>query len=306
MYELAGYKSLSAICFTMLGLDLVMRVLMIEKKTAGALSPASATLSSTHSGASEDEDTLSSDIDHSAVDETSPLLRSTKSRESRTYSFPREVAWIYRQIPLLFCFSRSPSLVLAEVVAFSQGVLLSAFNATVPTYAAEIFGFGSLRASLLFLPLGVMNLCLGPVGGWAIDRYGTKPVAVTGFALLAPALALLRLPELASVDKRLPLYVLNLAMCGLGLPLLGSSSVVEAGNVVKKFHGQNPTCFRHHGPYAQLYAVNHTVFSLGLTVGPLLAGTLKDAVGYGNMNAALAGVAAVTALLCWLWLGEHH
>ena len=226
MYELAGYKSLSAICFTMLVLDLAMRVFMMEKKTAGASSSASVTLLTTHPDASENGDILSSDIDHPTADETSPLLRSSKGTKSRTYSIPREVAWFYRQVPLLFCFSQSPSLVLAEVIAFSQGVLLSAFNATVPTYAAEIFGFGSLRASLLLLPLGVMNLCLGPVRGWAIDRYGTKPVAVTGFALLAPALALLRLPELAAPDKRLPLYVFNLAMCGLGLPLLGSSSVV--------------------------------------------------------------------------------
>ena len=290
----------------MLGLDLVMRVFMIEKKSTASSKPAAATPSSNHSNGSVDEDSTSDDTSRTAVDETSSLLRSTEGRESHTYVIPGEVAWIYRGVPLLFCFSHSHSLVLAEVVAFSQGILLSAFNATVPTYATEVFGFGSFKASLLFLPLGIMNICVGPVGGWAIDRYGTKPVAVTGFALLAPALALLRFPESAAADKRLPFYVLNLAACGLGLPVLGSSSVVEAGNVVKKFHRRNPGRFPQHGPYAQLYAVNHTVFSLGLTVGPLLAGALKDAVGYGNMNAGLAGIAAVTALLCWLWLGQHQ
>ena len=283
-----------------------MRVFMIERRTAVALSPASTTNSNSHSDMPEDEGIRSGDMIHPAAHETSPLLKSTKGTGCRTYSIPGEVAWIYRRIPLLFCFSHSHSLVLAEVVAFSQGILLSAFNATVPIYATEIFGFGSFRASLLFLPLGIMNLCLGPIGGWAIDRYGTKIVAVTGFGLLTPALVLLRLPETAAADKRLPFYVLNLALCGLGLPLLGSSSVVEAGNVVKRFHRQNPSRFRQHGPYAQLYAVNHTVFSLGFTIGPLLSGALKDAVGYGDMNAVLAGIAGVTALLCWFWLGEHQ
>ena len=278
----------------MLGLDLVMRVFMIEK-TVVPLNPA--TISSTHSNVSEDEDI-------NTVDESSQLLRS--GTESRTYFIPKDVAWIYRKIPLLFCFFHSHSLVIAEVIAFSQGILLSAFDATVPTYASEVFGFGSLKASLLFLPLGIMNLCLGPLGGWAIDRYGTKLVAVTGFGLLAPALVVLRFPEKATANKRLPLYVLNLAMCGFGLPLLGSSSVVEAGNVVKKFHRRNPSCFRQHGPYAQLYAVNHTVFSLGFTVGPLISGALKDSVGYGNMNAGLAAISGLTALMCWFWLGEHQ
>lgn len=208
-------------------------------------------------------------------------------------------------MPLLFCFRHSHSLALAELIAFSQGIILSAFNATVPTYAAQIFGFGSFKASLLFLPLGIMNLCLGSVGGWAIDRYGTKFVAVIGFGILTPGLALLRLPEFAAANKRLPLYVLNLGFCGLGLSLLGSSSVVEAGRVVKKFHQHNAIYPRQHGPYAQLYTVNHTLFSLGLTMGPLLSGALKDAIGYGNMNAVLAGVAGTTALFCFLWLGER-
>ena len=278
---------------------------MVEKKTAMNLSPASITLSSNHIDAVEDENIIPGGVNHDAVPETSPSLRSTEGTGSGTYLIPEDAATIYRKIPLLFCFCHSHSLLLAELVAFSQGILLSAFNATIPIYAAEIFGFDSFRASLLFLPLAIMNLCLGPVGGWAIDRHGTKFVAVTGFGILTPALALLRLPESAEVHKRLPLYVLNLAMCGLGLPLLGSSSVVEAGSVVRKFHQHNPSHFREHGPYAQLYAVNHTVFSLGLTVGPLLSGALKDAVGYGNMNAVLAGVAGMTALFCLFWLGEH-
>lgn len=269
---LAGYEAVSAVCFGILGLDLVIRVFMIEKKTAMTLSPASSTLSGNHTDVFEIENTKPDNINYYAVHEMSPLLKPTKGTGSGTYLIPEDATVIYRQFPLLYCFCHSNSLALAELIAFSQGILLSASNATVPIYAAEIFGFGSFRASLLFLPLGIMNLCLGPIGGWAIDRYGTKFVALTGFGTLTLALALLRLPE--SAHKPLPLYVLNLAMYGLGLPLLGSSSVVEAGSVAKKFHQHNPSHFREHGPYAQLYAVNHTVFSLGLTVGPLLSGAL--------------------------------
>ena len=305
VYELAGYEAVSAVCFGMLGLDLVMRIFMIEKKTAISLNTAYYPLSSNQTGVSEDENSTTGRINHYALHETSPSLKPTKDSRSGIYLIPEDAAAIYKRVPLLFCFCHSSSLALAELIAFSQGILLSAFNATVPIYATKIFGFGSFKASLLFLPLGITNLCLGPIGGWAIDRYGTKFVAVTGFGILTPALALLRLPESAQEDRRLLWYVLNLALCGLGLPLLGSSSVVEAGSVVKKFHQHNPSHFREKGPYAQLYAINHTLFSLGLTVGPLLSGALKDAVGYGNMNAVLAGVAGITALLCLFWLGEH-
>lgn len=38
-------------------------------------------------------------------------------------------------------------------------------------------------------------------------------------------------------------------------------------------------------------------------MGPLVAGTLRDHVGYGNMNAVVAGLCAVTAALSFVYLG---
>lgn len=57
------------------------------------------------------------------------------------------------------------------------------------------------------------------------------------------------------------------------------------------------------GPYAQLYGLNSMVFSAGLTLGPELAGELKQAIGYGNMNLVLAVICAVTAVLCFVYIG---
>lgn len=44
-------------------------------------------------------------------------------------------------------------------------------------------------------------------------------------------------------------------------------------------------------------------FSLGLTLGPEVAGGLKEAIGYGNMNAVLAGICAATGLLSLFFIG---
>jgi len=38
-------------------------------------------------------------------------------------------------------------------------------------------------------------------------------------------------------------------------------------------------------------------------VGPELAGELKSAIGYGNMNIVLAVISAVTAVLSWVYIG---
>lgn len=44
-------------------------------------------------------------------------------------------------------------------------------------------------------------------------------------------------------------------------------------------------------------------FSAGLTLGPLLAGSLRESIGYGNMNAVLAGICGLTSLACFFFLG---
>lgn len=45
------------------------------------------------------------------------------------------------------------------------------------------------------------------------------------------------------------------------------------------------------------------VFSAGFTFGPVLAGSLRESIGYGNMNAVVAGMCAVVAALCFGYLG---
>jgi hypothetical protein len=48
------------------------------------------------------------------------------------------------------------------------------------------------------------------------------------------------------------------------------------------------------------------VWSGGLTVGPLLAGKLRETIGYGNMNAVLAGICGCTVVLAALFIGGRR
>ena len=73
--------------------------------------------------------------------------------------------------------------------------------------------------------------------------------------------------------------------------------------MVQKYDQANPNFFGANGPYAQLYGINSMVFSAGLTLGPLLSGGLKDSIGYGNMNIAVAALCALTAGLSFVFVG---
>lgn len=295
LYKKAGYAGVFGIGLAILAIDFIMRLLVIEKKVArryDASDPDSVTdLNTTPSNDQHDQE------NGEGNGEEEPLL----GKKKEEYKLSEDQSAIARKIPLLPCL-KDPRLLTALLVAFIQATLLGSFDATIPTVAQELFNFDSLKAGILFIPLGAFDLVVGPIAGWAVDRYGTKPAAVLGYGYLAPVLILLRLPHAGGKDQMI-LYGALLALSGMGLAIIGAPSIVEAGTIVQNYYEANPDFFGEEGPYAQLYGLNSMVFSAGLAVGPALAGELKGAIGYGNMNAVLGVICAITSILSFIFIG---
>lgn len=232
--------------------------------------------------------------------ERQPLLGRVEDDEDK-YDISDNQSRIAKIITILPCLS-NPSLLTSLFLTLVQALSYGSFDATVTTVSRELFGFDSLKAGVLFLPLGVMDLIFSPLAGWSVDRYGTKPASVLSYAFMVPILVLLRLPKAGGLDQ-IVFYAVLLGLAGIGLSGEGAPAIVEAGNVVRKYHEKNRDFFGENGPYAQLCGLNAMVYSLGLTVGPELAGELKVAIGYGNMNIVLAVISGVAAVLGWIYVG---
>lgn len=302
LYEKAGIGAVAAVAVGILAVDFFMRLLVIEKKVAARYDASMRPHNADPVSTSDSDTDADAANDPALHDESTPLIGHTPPHDPYLIPSPEKQPALIRRMPILYCL-RSPSLLSALLVALIQALLLAAFDATIPTHSEALYRFDSLRAGALFAPLGLANLLLGPLAGWAVDRYGTKPVGVAGYAYLVPALALLRLPTATPFPQQAILYGALLALCGCGLAIIGAPSIVEAGAVVERFHRRNPDFFGSEGPYAQLYGINSMVFSFGLSIGPVLAGGLTDRIGYGDMSAVLAGISGVTAVLCFVWLG---
>ncbi|KAL7619629.1 hypothetical protein AAE478_010170 [Parahypoxylon ruwenzoriense] len=329
LYERTGYLGVFGVATGVLGLDFCMRLLVVEKKTAKKYCGGGGDGGAAREDDDEEEGGVDNRLDEeeATTENENDALLSNKKRgdddsefddDLDSYKIHHEPGRIVRALPILICF-RSPRLLMGLGVAFVQAALLAMFDATIPTEAQELFGFTSLRAGLLFVALDVPYLLLGPVAGWAVDRYGTKPAAVLGFAYLVPALVLLRLPSdhvVADTTGNVILYCALLALSGVGLAIVGSPAVVETSAVVRKFERANSGVpdsgfpsfggggdGSGSGPYAQLYGFNSLFFCAGLAAGPVVAGALRDSVGYGDMNLAFAVVAGVTAVLSFLVIG---
>lgn len=299
LYEKTGYIGVFTLGASILALDFLMRLLVVEKKAAAKYTELAQDdqRSPQDSGPRVDQDADGAGRESSEEDALLP-------KEDEAYKIRETPNKLMRSLPILICF-RSPRLLVGLFLAFVQAALLAVYDATIPTEAQSLFHFSSLKAGLIFIALDVPYLLLGPLAGWAVDRYGTKPVAVIGFGWMVPALTLLRLPaeEPLPASRNIVLYCALLALNGVGLAIIGSPSVVEASDVVQRYDKANPGLFGENGPYAQLYGFNSLFFCAGLTIGPVVAGALKDSIGYGNMNLVFAVLSAATAVLSFLVIG---
>ncbi|KAF1927852.1 MFS general substrate transporter [Didymella exigua CBS 183.55] len=298
LYAKTGYTGVFGVGIGLVAIDFVLRILMIEKKVRDEYLPDSI---------ETEESNVASGADDS---EQTPLLPNSDSPDTDArYRLTPPRNRITRTLPILLLL-RDPGLLTAILIGFMQAALLGSFDATVPLVAESAFGFNSLKAGLLFLPLSGADFFLGPAFGWAVDRYGARLFSVLGFAWLVPTLVLLRLPHETSIveglddGRRIALYASILALNGAGLAMIGSPSIVEAARLVENYSKANEQTFSEGAPWAQLYGINSMVFSGGLAVGPLVAGALREKIGYGNMNAVLAGACAVTAVLAALYIGR--
>ena len=265
VYQKAGYVGIFGMGFALLGVDFLMRLVLIEKKMARRYRSEAGEDTNANDAPAEDDEEVNGE-----ASEDDPLIGDDKGKDWKIEA--EQPKWL-QKLPVLYCLS-NPRLIVAQLVAFMQATLLATFDATVPTEAQSLFSFDSLKAGLLFAPLVLPYLLLGPVFGKLVDRYGPKPAAVFGFAWLILTLILLRIPS-AGGTMQIVIFCAIAALNGIGLGAIGAPSIVEASYVCEGYFKNNKAFFSDVGPYAQLYAINSMVtcprlFSLFISLTYLL------------------------------------
>jgi MFS family permease len=301
LYDRGGYGGVLGISIAVLIMDLLMRLLLIEKKAATAyqsLGPNKHGIPPESNGIQEG--TVQTQH-QTSTDEAAEYDKLLPANEYDLVIGNNTV----RTLPILSCLSNRRLLV-SLALGFIQALIIGTYDATLTTEAAAEFEFSSSETGVLFLALSLPNLFLAPLAGWAVDKYGTKAMAVVGFGFFAPSLALLRIPgecDDLNQQQNIGLFCAILALNGVCMSMVSAPSVVEASAVVRLFDKANPGFFGPNGPYGQLFGLTTFVFNAGLTVGSMWSGPLRDSIGYGNMYALVAGLTAVAAALSFKYFG---
>ncbi|KHJ34331.1 putative mfs transporter [Erysiphe necator] len=297
VYQHLGEGWVFSIAFMLLIIDLVMRILIIEKKVAKF----------------HGWDKISSPSQHEVAqaNETSPLISNidTSNSDLVKWKLPSTVPSWFSKLPVLYLTFTSPRIFACLLLCFTHAMTLAIFDATLSIQSLDLFSFTSRSIGLMFMPLILPSLLISPIIGVIIDRYGTKIPAATGLLILALPLSLFRIVKAVPPGGdgyvfEVTKFTILLVVCGFGIACISSECLIDVSLVVGNYEKANPERFPNGAPYAQLYAITNMIFSLGLTLGPLVASIIKLNFGYIVMNYCLAAWCVLVCIVCILFLGE--
>jgi len=182
-------------------------------------------------------------------------------------------------------------------VGVAANASFSAAFSGIPTTAVLIRSGYHLGNAELGLVLGLMGLGIALSElpwGLLTDRWGDRPVLLSGLAATAAALALMAL-FVAPVPGHVP----GLPLLGAGLllvGLLGGSVNGSSGRAVMTWFGE--------GERGMAMSIRQTAVPLGGATGALILPTLAAHAGFAAVYGVLALFCAVTLFFTWLWLYE--
>ena len=233
IYTRLGYWPVFVVVLAVVASDFLLRIFMIEKPKAAKWTESPAQQTTTYGSipAVYDQEhrpevaevtpkgDANTKTDPTDDPERASLL-STHSKPSSTSSpaSDNDNGFFASHFPIMVTLLSSKRLMSAVYGSFINTTLTCAFDSVLPLFVKRIFGWGPTPAGLIFLTIAFPSI-LGPLAGALADRYGPRPVALGGFALATPALALLGLVRDGSVGMQALLCIL-LAIVGKISPKL--------------------------------------------------------------------------------------
>jgi MFS family permease len=308
VFERAGYYNVWAMAFGLIGLDILMRLVMVERKIAvrwdGRFEPKRAEvldgdgggvakeLEEKTGGTESEDDKTKEPLSDSPIDDDPDRQQDTSNAHNK---------WFNRLPPVLKLLA-SRRLLSALWAVLIQSCLLTSFDSVLPLFTKNTFRWNATGAGLIFLPI-VIPTFVGPYIGHLSDKQGPRWYATAGFIGCCPFLILLRLVDHNSLKQKVLLCAL-LALIGLFLTLALTPVMAEVTYAVMDKESRRPKgYYGKNGAYAQAYSLFNMAWAAGCMVGPLLAGLIVNSKGWPMATLILGCVSVVTAVPVVVWTG---
>ena len=181
---------------------------------------------------------------------------------------------------------RSRPFIALFVAVFVATLGISMVSPLLPVYAKDL-GASGFWLGLTFSSFAVVQTVFGPFAGRLSDRYGRKPFIIAGLGVyFIAALGYLTANSFYQV-------IAFRAFSGFGTSLIFSVARAYVGDMTPR--GQE-------GRWLGVFA---TADILGFGTGPLIAGALREFVGFRSVFVAMALMMAASAFILLWWLPRH-
>jgi MFS family permease len=291
LYEDGGYYAVFIVTFAIIGVDIALRLLIIERKDARKwLELIAATVGSPVQSMRDDtenENTVKGDALFTV--EPDPEQLQPPSRK--------------RRVPSVLVLLMSPRMLINMFSYFSLSILMTSFDSVLPIFVHVTFNWGKTAQGLIFIPLCVPHF-LEPLWGKVGDRNkkAWRLFGAGAYFACVPGLVLLRLVSFNSFSQKVFLCAL-LVLIGLCLSMILPTVMAEVAHILKDIEAKKPGAFGKNGAIAQAYALMNCAFAAGSLIGPVWAGFVREHLGWGTMTWTLALLSGVTAVPILLGLG---
>jgi len=313
VYDRSGYYAVYYMCFGLLALDIVLRLVLIEKKIAAQWDDVEPSVTQRETGLEannleaniEDPDSASTHKglntpDVSSADsnlDLAPVLPA----EPQTQPHLPASSKPHSKFPPVLTLLASRRLLAALWGCFIQSCLLTSFDSVLPLFVISTFSWGPTAAGLIFLPIMIPSF-LAPLSGYLSDRYGPRWLAVCGFLSTIPCLVCLRFVDSNTIQQKVLLCAL-LALIGAALTAVMPPLMAEITYIVEAKEVATPGVFGAKGAYAQAYGLFVMAFAAGCLVGPIWSGFIATRSGWDTMTWTLAILSAAGAGPALVWTG---
>ncbi|CAD0083684.1 unnamed protein product [Aureobasidium vineae] len=307
IFERIGYNALFYVCLGLIGLDVLSRLLVIEKERAREIDvqhgrdEPDVVYGSEITAAKQEKPSLSP-VQKLAYDKKASAV-STISDEDACGTVTDTNDWRGHLGPLL-ALVRSSRLAADLLGCLVQATLFTSFESILPLQMHETFRWGSLEVGLIFLPLTLPSLT-SPLIGWLTDRYHARWPCIIGFTLAALSLFSLRFVINDTTRDKVLLCSL-VASVGLALTLVLIPLMADIILTVNELEakGQLGPCTG--GAYGQAYALFNMSYAAGSAAGPLLAGMVRARMGWGATTLILCCLSGASIIPMAFWAGASR
>lgn len=283
LYEKGGYYSVFGLAFGLIGIDIFLRLVLIEKRHAARWITPNPPLPEPEK-----------EVQDGARDNSTPLASSRIVDNAKSSSHP---------LTQVFTLLSSHRLIVSLWGYFVVSLTLTSFDSVLPIFVQETFGWQQTAQGLVFIPLIVPHIT-DPITGFIIDRFPRSPRYLTSAAFLCavPVTVLLRLVQENTMHDKILLCAL-LSLFGLCEAIAMPPLIKEVFHAVEEQEHRVPGAFGPGGATALAFGLSNMGFAAGSLIGPFFAGFIRQSAGWATMSWAMGLIMGVSAIPTLLLLG---